>query len=124
MATGQTLQADVGAQAHDDPLPAAAGVRLAQPDHVVQINFEHHHAARVRRKPLIAPRIDSAAARAAACQSLPRDAYRIARLDAMSTPPPSASWPSPTAMARSPPCAPTPGTSKGTVGARARTLRN
>jgi len=34
---GETFEADIGPQAHDFPLQAAAGVRLAQQENVVQV---------------------------------------------------------------------------------------
>jgi hypothetical protein len=39
-AAGETAQADVGAEAVDLPVVAAARVHLAQPDHVIEANLE------------------------------------------------------------------------------------
>ncbi len=38
----EAFQAYVGAQAHDPPLKASAGVRLAQAQNVVQPEFKQH----------------------------------------------------------------------------------
>jgi Zn-dependent protease len=46
--TGEALQTDVSAQAHDAPLVTAAGVRLAQAEDVVQVEverFERRHVS-------------------------------------------------------------------------------
>jgi hypothetical protein len=42
VATAFALQADVRAQADDDPLVRAAGMRLAQADSVVELQFGEH----------------------------------------------------------------------------------
>src|SRR5579864_7655177 len=39
----QAAEPDVGAEAHDFPLIAAAGVRLARADHIAEYQFEDRH---------------------------------------------------------------------------------
>jgi hypothetical protein len=65
-------------------------------------------------------RVRSASWRAAAAKSSPPDAYRMAR-DEFTMMGPSGRRPARTVATASPPCAPTPGISSGSVGAMLRT---
>jgi hypothetical protein len=39
-ATGKAAQADVGAEAGDPPVGAAAGMGPAEPDHIIEVDLE------------------------------------------------------------------------------------
>src|SRR5579859_5156031 len=113
MLAGSAAQTDVRAQAHDRPVRATAGVRLAQANDIPNVNLDKLGRAHPDGKTdaiqraavalgvpdpgpdldqaaLIAARRRSASARAAACQSEPALAYRIERLALTMAPPPAA----------------------------------
>jgi hypothetical protein len=48
--TGETAEADVGSEPDDPPFVTAAGMRLAQADHIIETKFDDHGLTRLGQR--------------------------------------------------------------------------